>query len=406
MRGYDGGLTVGERVAWYRRQRGLSQEVLAGLVGRTTDWLSKVENGRAALYRLSVISQLAEALDVSLGDLIGDPQLMEWAADTRHQTIPALRKALLSYAALLPVSGAREDAPADLMTLSRDVADLWDAYQASRFGYVTARLPRVLHAARAAVDATAGRDRAIASAQLAMTYQVAASTLTKVGETELAWICADRGLMAAERSEDLTIVGSLLRSVAHALLSNAQYADALAVIDSGLTRLQPTAGGATPPRLSMIGSLLLVAAMAAARTDDRREARARLALVEQHASRIGADTNHLWSAFGPTNVAVHRVSVAMEVGDVQIAADLGPRVDTRALPVERRVRHSLEVARAFTALNRPDEALGILLSAEQDAPEQVRYHFLSRELVLSWIRGGRLQASGELRHLAERLRVA
>ena len=49
MRGYDAGLTVGERVAWARRQRGLSQEVLAGLVGRTTDWLSKVENGRAAL---------------------------------------------------------------------------------------------------------------------------------------------------------------------------------------------------------------------------------------------------------------------------------------------------------------------------------------------------------------------
>jgi|SRR4051794_24190164 ribosome-binding protein aMBF1 (putative translation factor) len=73
--GYGPGMTIGERVAWYRTRRGLSQEVLAGLVGRTTDWLSKVENGRAALDRLSVITMLAEALDVSLGDLLGEPSL-------------------------------------------------------------------------------------------------------------------------------------------------------------------------------------------------------------------------------------------------------------------------------------------------------------------------------------------
>jgi hypothetical protein len=44
MRGIGQHLTIGERVAWYRRRRGMSQEILAGLVGRTVDWLSKVEN--------------------------------------------------------------------------------------------------------------------------------------------------------------------------------------------------------------------------------------------------------------------------------------------------------------------------------------------------------------------------
>ncbi|MFI8438648.1 multiprotein-bridging factor 1 family protein [Streptomyces sp. NPDC079020] len=48
-------------------RRGLSQEVLAGLVGRTTDWLSKAENNRIELDRLSVITSLAKALDVSRG---------------------------------------------------------------------------------------------------------------------------------------------------------------------------------------------------------------------------------------------------------------------------------------------------------------------------------------------------
>ncbi|MFC7480306.1 multiprotein-bridging factor 1 family protein [Luedemannella flava] len=53
MRGMTNTLTIGERVAWYRRRRGMSQDVLAGLVGRTVDWLSKVENDRIELDRLS-----------------------------------------------------------------------------------------------------------------------------------------------------------------------------------------------------------------------------------------------------------------------------------------------------------------------------------------------------------------
>ena len=58
MRGMTESLTIGERVAFYRRRRGLSQEVVAGLVGRTEDWLSKIENNRAELDRLSVIRKL------------------------------------------------------------------------------------------------------------------------------------------------------------------------------------------------------------------------------------------------------------------------------------------------------------------------------------------------------------
>jgi transcriptional regulator with XRE-family HTH domain len=46
MRGMTEKMTIGERVAFYRRRRGLSQVVLAGLVARTEDWLSRVENNK------------------------------------------------------------------------------------------------------------------------------------------------------------------------------------------------------------------------------------------------------------------------------------------------------------------------------------------------------------------------
>ena len=82
MRGMTDDMSIGERAAFYRNRRGLSQEILAGLIGRTADWLRKVEHNRIPLDRLSVIRRLASALDVSLGDLIGEPALMEW---TRRQ---------------------------------------------------------------------------------------------------------------------------------------------------------------------------------------------------------------------------------------------------------------------------------------------------------------------------------
>src|SRR5690606_9873106 len=128
--------------------------------------------------------------------------------------------------------------------------------------------------------------------------------------------------------------------------------------------------------------------------------------ADRAAQRLGGDANHLWTAFGPTNVNIHRVATAMELGDVQVAVDLGPRVDARAMPVERRVRHALEVARALNAWSRLDDAMSTLLDVEQEAPEQVRYHFISRQLVLSWIRRTRGKPSHQLAGLAHRLNVA
>lgn len=58
-------------------------------------------------------------------------------------------------------------------------------------------------------------------------------------------------------------------------------------------------------------------------------------VVGKSGTATGSPSN---GAFGPTNVAIHRVATAAELGDVQVAVDLGPRVDTSALPVERRVR--------------------------------------------------------------------
>ena len=50
-------------------------------------------------------------------------------------------------------------------------------------------------------------------------------------------------------------------------------------------------------------------------------------------------------------------------------------------------------------------ALAVLLTAEQVAPEQVRHHFISRQLVLTWMRQLRRKPNLELAGLAARLRL-
>ncbi len=171
----------------------------------------------------------------------------------------------------------------------------------------------------------------------------------------------------------------------------------------------PTGVLVSEPRTALdyqLGTLFLTGAVAAARADDRPSATAFLAEAADCAGRLGRDANSMWTAFGPTNVAIHRMTAAMELGDVQIAVDLAPRIDASALPTERRVRHAIETARAYTARNRRGDALGVLLDAEQLAPEQIRHHAISRQLVLSWLRNNRGARSVALEQLAGRLRLA
>jgi hypothetical protein len=56
-------------------------------------------------------------------------------------------------------------------------------------------------------------------------------------------------------------------------------------------------------------------APAAAYQGDPITSRALLNEAGSTAHRLGADANHAFTAFGPTNVGVHRVSAAVTLGD-------------------------------------------------------------------------------------------
>lgn len=67
--------------------------------------------------------------------------------------------------------------------------------------------------------------------------------------------------------------------------------------------------------LCLRGAALLSAAAASARRGDRREARTALKAADGCAVGLNEDRSDLGTVFGPTNVAIHQVAVAVELGD-------------------------------------------------------------------------------------------
>jgi hypothetical protein len=128
----------------------------------------------------------------------------------------------------------------------------------------------------------------------------------------------------------------------------------------------------------------LIAAVAAARRTDRGEAWARLDAAERLAELLGEDANHAWTAFGPTNVRIHRVSVAAELGNPGEALRAAAAVDPTQLADglrSRRAQVYLDLAWAQAQRKRDAEATLHLLEAERAAPAAIRYNAMVRDLL-------------------------
>ena len=194
-------MRIGERVAFYRARRGMSQRMLADLVGRSEDWVSKVERGVRDVRRLDVLTELARALRVELGDLLGQPVLVE--DDQDDDDIPAVRDALMTPRRLSRTlfRPAPSSAQMPVEQAARLVEHAWNNYQQGRIGRVTAALPKLITLAQTLEDAAAADDRR-GWAVSARTHHLAATTLSKVGEADLAWIAAERAMYAADQPDD------------------------------------------------------------------------------------------------------------------------------------------------------------------------------------------------------------
>lgn len=151
MRGADDQLSVGERIAFYRRSRGLTQGTLAARMRRSEDWVSKIERGERQLQKIELAVEMARHLRVTLGDLLGQPVLVDDSQDPAGEDAPVIRDALKSPVACPGYwTGQRNG----LLPAARHRAALtekiWSDSQKGFIGSVVQALPDLIQTAQAA----------------------------------------------------------------------------------------------------------------------------------------------------------------------------------------------------------------------------------------------------------------
>jgi transcriptional regulator with XRE-family HTH domain len=394
--------SIGERIAAYRRRRGLSQAALAGLLGRSESWLSQVERGVRSVDRLSILLDMAKILHVEVDALTGRP----WQYAPNGGSTPAdlveVRRHFAQYGHLLGVETA-PDLDAEGLRASSALAHRM--YQAADYEQLVGDLPRLLSAADSLHQSDQIFDRREMLLSYVSAYVVSAKLLTKMGAGDLALLAADRSASAAIEAGSFEAQGMAAYQVVCALLRSERPEDAEGLAVRMAIRLEREARADLPNIASVAGSLWLISAVIAARRTDRGETRSRLQAADRLAAMVGHDANFAWTAFGPTNVAIHRVSVAAELGDPAEALLAAAEVDPQSLPAglnSRRAQVHLDLAWAQAQRKRDAEAILHLLDAERIAPVAIRYNVVVREMVREMLTRSKKAKSSALHGLAVR----
>jgi transcriptional regulator with XRE-family HTH domain len=177
---------AGQRIARARRRRGLSQAVLAGLVGRSESWLSQVERGKRSVDSHSVLVRLAEVLRVDIEKLTGSADRDE-TGRRAHPAAPLIEQAMMGYGAPRPVDGSEEpEREVSLDFLRAQARSAYQAYQATRYDATGHILPALIRGVETAARIV-GSDSLAACAVRARVYDITAALLSRVGEPFLAW---------------------------------------------------------------------------------------------------------------------------------------------------------------------------------------------------------------------------
>jgi transcriptional regulator with XRE-family HTH domain len=378
-------------VLYWMQRRGLTRKIFADRMGKSLSWVDKIRAGDRQLDRLSVLRQIASVLDIPLAALVDPEEAERQRTCPDDREIDAIRHALRRYDAITNVFRPNGDVlpEPDLAKLERSVRFGWMAFQASNYQVIGQLLADLIHEAQAAVWQLENDDRRQAQTWLAWTYQLTAATAFKLGDAQLGWVAADRSIQVAEQTGDLTLIGSAARRVAHALSATHQSDDAVELVKSAASRLDPHLSSGDSAFVSAYGMLLLKGSIAAARLNQAADVRDLQDEALTVATRLETDRNEHWSAFGTTNVLVHRVSALADMQSggrvIEAAADISYG-DLMHLPRERRASHLLDVTRGHLQAGQRDQAAVALLDADQLAPEEVRCRNLTKRIITDLVR--------------------
>ena len=377
---------LGRKIAFHRSQKGWSQREFGALIQRSETWVSQVERGVRRIDRMTVLRRVSDVLEVPLSELAANTPIVA-AAHRRPEPATALRLLLSSSLALgLAVEPVREEAGVEQMRA--DAGRAWDLAHRAEYDELIPLLVSLVAELETAVRVTTGDEQRIVLVTLAKTYHAGAAALSKLGEIGAAWVAADRAIAAADRAGDRLLMAEGAFRLTLVFQNERHYDQAQRTASTAADALQPLVEAGQLEAISLQGALYLQLAVTAARQNDITGAYAHLQRARHAADALGADRNDYDTEFGPTNVSLHEVAVAIEVGDAGTALRVAAGIDASHLSPERHGRLLLDVARANLQRRHIAGTIQALLSAEKISPEQVRQHRIARDLLRDLARAG------------------
>lgn len=381
---YADPLKFGQRVQILRERRGMTQVQLADLVGISPHTMRKIENGQQKAPGLEMVLRIAEALRVrDLAELTGRPEAhVDLFVGPGHPRLAAVKSAIDSF----PLTASVEPPP--VAHLEARLHAAWKArHQAPNHRDAIGRLlPDLIRDAQALVrHADAAAERRAAQALLAQAYSLSQFFIAYQPDSSLLWRVAERGMIAAQESEDPHAIGvaAWLLAQAHRDSGPRHFEAADAVNLEAVQFLEPLLPDASNDVLAITGALEFELGYTAARRRETGTAWRHWDKANHMAARLPADYYHPVTSFSRAVMGAHAVTVAVELHQGGESVRQAAKADKNVIKSRpRRARHRIEEARGYQLDNQPDVAIASLEKAYEAAPETIRYNGYAKTILL------------------------
>jgi len=366
--------STGDRIARYRKLRGLTQRGLALRANVAYGTLTKVESGHA-VAQPAVVAAVARALGIDVDRLTEAVEPGAPGGPSLDELVEPLRGALGAYD--LPADDIEprsvEAVAADVDAVCRRV--MRDGVLAPVVGMLSGLLDELV----ALVHGHAARDPR-AWVALAHAYRCVQQLASRLGLRDLGAVALDRMSWAAGGADDPIVEALRLHERAHEHLRSGQHHHAHRLQQRAESLAESAPVGAE--RAALTGHGHLAASVHAAQDGEVDAVEDHLARAGELATKVGEVPDALWLGFGPTNVALHEVAALVARERHQEAVDTADRLRLPSRFDATRVgHHHMDLGSAHAALGHHERALRALLEARRIAPQVTRFHPTTRRTV-------------------------
>jgi len=385
----------------------MSRPVLAGLLGKSAEWLKAVENGRLQVPRLPMLLRIARVLEIEdLAELTGNGHAVPVAAfaGERHAALTEVQAALTDFRVTTP------DRRASPQHLAERLRQAWHIRHASpdhrtQLGLL---LPGLIRDSQGAAR-VGSQDRRTARKLLAGVYQLTDFYVAYQPAPELVWMVADRGLEQGYESDDPYVIACSAWGMVQAMRDSGRWEEAIDLSRDAISRLAPylNRDGTADDWRGIVGALEAETAYVYARRGWYGEAWAHWERADAFAQRLGAAYRHIQTSFSQPIMGANAVTLGVELRRTGEALQAASKFDAdHIVSVPRRSRHFIEVARAHAHRGESTAAFALLSKAERTAPETIRYNGFARDMLLDLQKRPPSGMRQDVRELSRRVGVA